>query len=306
MRGNSINDMKKVLVTGSEGFIGSNLLHVLQLSNYKLFTLEKLLKSPNGKRIDISTQELQPVFSSISPDVVIHLAAKMDVRESFVDPVRDLEANGLGTLRVLTASQNSGCQNFIYIASGGAIYDSEAPMPLTERSPERRPVSPYGLSKRLGEDYVKLLSEKAGTSWTSLVLSNCYGQVAAQRRGVIFEFWKSITEGESPKIYGPEITRDFVHISDVVIALTKAIEKPINSRVNISSQIEISLLELYNKVAKILKSEIKPILLEPHLGDVLRNCLSNEKAKELFGWEPLINLDQGLKLSLSLPKDETL
>ena len=117
MRGNSINDMKKVLVTGSEGFIGRNLLHVLQLSDYKLFTLEKSFKSPNGKKIDISTQELEPVFSSISPDVVIHLAAKMDVRESFVDPVRDLEVNGLGTLRVLTASQNSGCQNFIYIAS---------------------------------------------------------------------------------------------------------------------------------------------------------------------------------------------
>ena len=306
MRGNSINGMKKVLVTGSEGFIGRSLVRTMQLSNYKLVTLEESFKSLNGKRIDISTEDLEPIFSRINPDVVIHLAAKMDVRESFADPVRDLEVNGLGTLKVLIASQLAGCQNFVYVASGGAIYDSNSPMPLTENSPESRPVSPYGLSKRLGEDYVRLLSEKAGTSWTSIVLSNCYGQVEDHQRGVIFEFWKAITEGQSPKIYGSEITRDFVHISDVVNALMKAVECPTNTRVNISSQTEISLLDLFNKIAKIMKSEIKPILFDAHVGDVPRNCLSNKKAKELLGWEPLVELDEGLMRSLSPRKSENL
>jgi len=298
--------MKKVLVTGSEGFIGRNFLRVMRLSDCKLVTLEESFKLPNGKRIDISTEDLDPIFARVNPDVVVHLAAKMDVRESFGDPVRDLEVNGLGTLRALVASLNSGCQNFIYVASGGAIYDSDSPMPLTENSPERRPVSPYGLSKRLGEDYVRLLCEKAGASWTSIVLSNCYGQVEDHQRGVIFEFWRAITEGQRPKIYGSEITRDFVHINDVVNALMKAVECPTNTRVNISSQSEISLLDLFNKIAKIMKSEVKPILLDAHIGDVPRNCLSNKKAKEMLGWEPLIGLDEGLLRSLSVPKSEKL
>ncbi|MSY31277.1 MAG: NAD-dependent epimerase/dehydratase family protein, partial [Actinobacteria bacterium] len=286
------------------GFIGRNLVHALRETDYKLFTLEETFKPGSGKRIDISTQALEPIFSSIKPDVVIHLAAKMDVRESFADPIRDLEVNGLGTLKVLRASQLSGCQNFVYVASGGAIYDSNSPMPLTENSPESRPVSPYGLSKRLGEDYVRLLCEKAQTSWTSIVLSNCYGQVEDHQRGVIFEFWKAIAEGQRPKIYGSEITRDFVYISDVVNALMKTIDSPTNTRVNVSSQSEISLLDLFNKIAKIMKSEIEPILFDAHIGDVLRNCLSNTKAKELLGWEPSVNLDQGLKLSLPIPKSE--
>ena len=170
-------------------------------------------------------------------------------------------------------------------------------MPLTERSPER-PVSPYGLSKRLGEDYVRVLSAKAGTSWTSLALSNCYGQVEDHQRGVIFQFWKALSEERVPTIYGPDVTRDFIHVSDVVAAILKAIENPINTRVNVSSQTEISLLDLYRKIATIIKSEIEPNILSSKSGDVLRSSLSNQKAKELLGWKPLINLESGLEISL--------
>jgi len=89
-------------------------------------------------------------------------------------------------------------------------------------------------------------------------------------------------------------------VSDVVAAILKAIERPINTRVNISSQTEISLLELFNKIASLMKSDIRPVVLNAKIGDVLRSCLSNQKAGELLGWKPIVNLDEGLKLSLPL------
>ena len=289
--------MKKVLVTGSKGFIGRHLVDALQGTEYEIFTLDVKNEKAGDSSVDISTADLDSIFLRIKPDVVIHLAAQVDVTESFVNPIRDLEINGIGTLKVLHASQTVGCNNFIYVASGGAIYDSDSPMPLTERSPER-PVSPYGLSKRLGEDYVRVLSAKAGTSWTSLALSNCYGQVEDHQRGVIFQFWKALSEERVPTIYGPDVMRDFIHVSDVVAAILKAIENPINTRVNISSQTEISLLDLFRKIATIMRSEIEPNILSSKSGDVLRSCLSNQKAKELLGWKPLINLESGLEISL--------
>lgn len=289
--------MKKVLVTGSKGFIGRHLVDALQGTEYEIFTLDVKNEKAGDSSVDISTADLDAIFLRVKPDVVIHLAAQVDVTESFVNPIRDLEINGIGTLKVLHASQTVGCNNFIYVASGGAIYDSDSPMPLTERSPER-PVSPYGLSKRLGEDYVRVLSAKAGTSWTSLALSNCYGQVEDHQRGVIFQFWKALSEERVPTIYGPDVMRDFIHVSDVVAAILKAIENPINTRVNISSQTEISLLDLFRKIATIMRSEIEPNILSSKSGDVLRSCLSNQKAKELLGWKPLINLESGLEISL--------
>ena len=299
MRGNRITGMKKVLITGAGGFIGRHLVNALDDTDYEVFTLDLKSAGSKGLSFDISTGDLAPIFSRVNPDVVVHLAAQVDVTESFVDPVRDLEINGIGTLKVLSAAHSASSTNFVYVASGGAIYDSDSPMPLTEKSPER-PVSPYGLSKRLGEDYVRVLSAKAGTSWTSLALSNCYGQVEDHQRGVIFQFWKALTEGRTPTIYGPEVTRDFIHVSDVVAAILKAIERPINARVNISSQTEISLLDLFNKIADLMKSDIRPVVLDAKIGDVLRSCLSNQKAEELLGWKPLVNLDEGLKLSLPL------
>ena len=142
------------------------------------------------------------------------------------------------------------------------------------------------------------MSEKAGTGWSSLALSNCYGPVVDHGRGVIFLFWKAISNGETPFINGINVTRDFVHLGDVVSAIILALGKPVNSRINISGGKEISLLQLYESVAKVMNSSVKPVLRDPVLGDILRSCLSNERAKSMLGWSPKIDLATGLKMSL--------
>ena len=244
------------------------------------------------------------IFQEIRPDVVIHLAAQINVLKSFEQPFHDLQSNGQGTLNLIQASIESGCTNFVYIASGGATYDSNQSLPIGENGQEN-PVSPYGLTKLLGEGYVRIFSEKAGTHWSSLALSNCYGPLLEHGRGVIFQFWKALNEGKSPIINGIEVTRDMIHVDDVVRAIQLVIESPTNSRVNISSGSEVTLLQIFELLRNEMRSNIEPEIREHIKGEVERSSLSNKKAFEILGWEPKISLALGIQASLpskELPK----
>ena len=172
-------------------------------------------------------------------------------------------------------------------------------MPLNERSAEL-PQSPYGLTKNLAEGYVRIFAEKNGSQWSSLALSNCYGPIDEHGRGVIYNFAKALSSGTTPAIYGKDVTRDFVFVSDVVDAICLAISNPTNMRVNISSDSETSLLELYFEIAREMGDiSVKPIIEEPKFGEIRRSRLSNLLAQEIMGWRPKIELSKGLRLSLS-------
>jgi len=296
--------MKRILITGAEGFIGKELACSLKKLNYEVFTLDRLNSSQEFKhfQIDVTDPKISDKLQEIRPDVIIHLAAHINVLNSFVDPVQDLRSNGEGTLNLIQASIECGCKNFIYIASGGATYDSYQSLPISENGHEY-PVSPYGLTKLLGEGYVRILSEKAGTLWSSLALSNCYGPVLEHGRGVIFQFWNALRNGKSPIINGASVTRDMIHVDDVVRAIILAIEKPTNCRVNISSGIEVTLLEIFELLKNEMRSNLSPELRDHIRGEVARSALSNRKAFELLRWEPTISLSTGIRASL--PKEKT-
>ena len=291
--------MQKVLITGSEGFIGKALARSLNSAGCDVITIDNSGNSKSTYKIDIKDEKILEIFSKEKPDVVIHLAAQIDVMQSFKDPIGDLGINGIGTLNILQAAIASKVSHFIYINSGGAIYDPLSELPIVE-SAGIRPLSPYGISKFIGESYVRILCEENGIGWTSLGLSNCYGPISENKKGVIYKFVESFSKQEAPVIYGGDMTRDFIYIDDVVDAITKTLNKPTNRRVNISSGIETNILQLFLTIRELLGSKLEPIIAEARFGEIQRNSLSNSLALEVLGWRPTTSLHEGLIKSLEL------
>lgn len=290
--------MKSILITGSDGFLGRATIKELATKNYKIFTVDLNEGGENHFRLDISNADLvSSMMSSVRPNAVIHMAAQIDVVRSIEDPVSDAMVNILGTLNLLRSASSYGVENFCYIQSGGAIYGSNYNLPLLERS-EVNPISPYGISKLAGELYVKNFFGETGMSWSSLALSNCYGPLESNHKGVIYNMALSLMAGESPQIFGPKVTRDFVFVSDVVDAIVLSLETPTNCRVNISTGTETSLYDLYKLISSEMKIKKDPIISEAQPGQVLRSSLDNSLAKIKLGWSPQISLPEGLKQTL--------
>jgi UDP-glucose 4-epimerase len=293
--------LKRVLITGSEGFIGKSFCNQLSQhkEEYEVFTLSRSAGQVRHIRADITVDNLTPEIRDINPEIIVHLAGNVSVPFSIKYPLEDFNVNARGTLAVLLASEHTDCKNFIFVTSGGAIYDSKAPSPLTEFSPVN-PISPYGLSKYIAEGYVRVLSEARKSEWSSLALSNAYGSVKIQKQGVIYRFWNDISNGINPTIFGAEVSRDFIHIDDVVNALIKVIEKPVNSRLNISSNTSTKLVDLLAEMQCIMGSSFKPIIQDSPLGEVGTSQLSNKRAQELLNWVPKVDLFNSLKDILSV------
>jgi UDP-glucose 4-epimerase len=292
--------LKKILITGSEGFIGKSLLSELSTTNnfYDVHTLSRTGNGLKHIRADITLDNVSDKIVEINPDVIVHLAGNVSVPFSLKNPLEDFKINAAGTLSILNAAQNTDCNNFIYVTSGGAIYDATSPMPLHEDSPIK-PISPYGLSKYVAESYVSLMSGIGRTAWTSLALSNCYGPLSTHKQGVISRYWNDLLSGVQPVINGIGVERDFIHILDVTKAIVHAIEKPSNCRLNISSNSTTRLEDLLERMQNILGSHLEPIIRELPLGEVKINRLDNSKAKDFYSWSPEFSLDHDLEYILA-------
>jgi UDP-glucose 4-epimerase len=289
--------VNKVLITGANGFIGSNLVRTLRNGSFEIRTLDISSSCEVDFNIDISEGSQFEKFEDFSPDVIVHAAAQVSVLDSFREPVDDLTVNGIGTLNLLNWGAEVNCKHFLYINSGGAIYDSESPLPIKETSPVN-PISPYGLSKALAENYIKMYCERNNIKWSSLALSNVYGSVKFHKKGVIYSLHEAVKNNKKPFINGSHVTRDFVHIDDVVRAIKLAIVKPTNCRVNIATGVETSLISLVEKILHFYGSNLIPDIREEISGEVKRSALDVTKAYKLLNWVPNIGIDQGLLMSL--------
>ncbi len=291
--------MQNVLVTGSSGFVGNEVSHKLESKNFKVWRLDRNISIEDDSHfcIDISSKHDIDRIPNLGFDAILHCAAQTDVRKSVEDPTSDLFANGLGTLNLVEFAAARSVKNFIYINSGGAIYGTEE-LTLSEKSPVA-PSSPYGLTKFLGEEYVRILCTKYGIQWSSLALSNVYGDITKNKKGVIYEFARKISLNEVPSIFGEGVTRDFVYIDDVVNAIEIALNKPTFCRVNISSNTETSIEEIFSIVARELNTSMEPVHEASRFGEILRSRLDNSLAKEFLDWEPSVSISEGVAKSLS-------
>lgn len=299
----------KVLVTGGAGFIGSHITDLLIEQGHDVVVIDNLItgrkenvnKKARFYRVDILEPHLSEIFNDEKPDCVIHQAAQANAQKSVTHADFDGTVNIIGTLKVLENCRNNNTQKVIY-ASSAAVYGDPSEIPTSEQSPVK-PISSYGVSKHTPEHYLEVYSRLYGIKYMALRYANVYGlrQNSGGEGGVVSIFLDKLKKSEQAYIFGDgKQTRDFVYVKDVAEANIRAMNHTVNDIVNISTGVSTEIIELYNCLAKLSNSQIKPINLQPKKGDIRHSCLDNSKAKGLLDWEPSYSLQKGLEDMLGI------
>ena len=302
----------RALVTGGAGFIGSSLVDRLLAEGHSVDVVDNLstgsmanlatARSGHGRKfsfhhIDVRSADTVELVIRRRPDVVFHLAAQADVRVSVARPVFDAEVNVIGSLQVIEGARLSGARKVVFASSGGTIYGDPDPsvLPVTEEHPQR-PVSPYGVAKKVVGDYLHAYRELHGLEYTALALANVYGprQDPHGEAGVVAIFAGRLLTGGACTIYGDGAqTRDFVFVDDVVDAFARAAEGGSGLLLNVGTGTETSVNELYQTMAGVAHVERPASYAPARPGELARSCLDPRRARVHLGWEPWTKIGDG-------------
>lgn len=293
----------KVIVTGGAGFIGSHLVDRLISMDYDVLVIDNLSsgsenninKSAEFLKKDICDNDLDSVLGKYSPSYIFHLAAQIDVRKSLENPIWDEGINIGGTLNLLEAAAKVKIRKIVFSSTGGAIY-GEAKYADEEVLPI--PLSPYGVSKLCCEHYLRVYFQWKNVPFTSLRYGNVYGprQDPYGEAGVVAIFCNQLIKDEQPVLYGyGSMIRDYIHVSDVVEANIMAMDRGEGEIYNIGTGKPTSVQELFLVLKDISGGNVEPELAEAREGEISEIYLNCEKATKELGWEPKVNLKEGLR-----------
>jgi UDP-glucose 4-epimerase len=300
--------MRKVIVTGGAGFIGSHIVEELLRKDFKVSVIDNF---STGRReniehlpievinYDITDPSVIELIVSLCPDYIIHQAAQVSVAESVRDILLDEKVNIRGSLHIIKAAIKSKVKRVVF-ASSAAVYGNPVALPLTIAHPTQ-PESPYGLTKLSVENYLKMSSKLYQLPYSILRYSNVYGprQDSKGEGGVVAIFSNQLTENRAPVIYGDgEQTRDFIFVKDVASANVKALNAKENINVHVSSGSCISINELFETMKEATGSNLAPIYKQERPGDIRHSILANEETKTILNWEPSMTLFEGLQETL--------
>ena len=291
--------MKKVVVTGGAGFVGSNMVdrliaegkEVIILDNFSTGKRENCNPKAIVHKIDLSIDDLDPYLDGV--DVVFHFAALARVQPSIEDPLTFNKHNVDSTLRLLMACNKAGVKRVVYSASSSA-YGNTNIFPTPETTPTN-PLSPYGLQKLIGEQYCKLFSEVYGLDTVSLRYFNVYGERMLLEGAyclVMGIFAKQMMDGKPLTITNDgNQRRDFTYVGDVVEAnwLAATHQKPLNGEVfNIGNGKNYSV----NEIADMMGGE--KVYGEKRV-EPFKTLADNSKAKNILTWNPKGDLVSWIK-----------
>jgi UDP-glucose 4-epimerase len=267
---------------------------------------KNLERKAEFSELDVCSPKLQDVFRDAEPEYVVHQAAQINVRKSIEDPVFDANVNVLGSLNLLEGCRKFDVKKIVYASSGGAVYGEPQYLPVDEKHPIN-PLCPYGASKHAVEHYLEVYRILYGIDYTALRYANVYGprQDPFGEAGVVAIFTKKLLSGKPPTIFGDgKQTRDFVYVEDVAEANFLALKKKTKEKVlNIGAGVESSVNEVTLKLAKILKSSVRPIHGPAIKGEVRRIYLDVSLARKELGWKPKVSLEAGLKKTVEYFKE---
>jgi len=301
-------DGRTALVTGGAGFIGSHMVDRLLELEYKVVVMDDLssgkIKNLNSGAVFHHTDLTQPAMAEImkreQPDLVFHMAAQTSVTQSTKDPIADTNANVIGTLRVLEASRRIGVEKIIYSCTGGALYGDPETVPVPDDA-GIAPVSPYGMSKWVAEQYLNYYFRLYRLNYISLRYGNVYGprQDPHGEAGVVAIFSQAMLEGKQPQIFGDGTQeRDFISVFDVVDANIAAIGRSDGKAMNIATGEATSVNRIFELLRGITGYRWDPIHAPQRSGEVYRISLDSSRAARELDWSPKISLEDGLKLTV--------
>jgi nucleoside-diphosphate-sugar epimerase len=299
----------KYLVTGGAGFIGSNIVDELLRRNHQVTVLDDL---SSGKRSNLqhvldrihfvegTITDLQTVRRACEGvDYVLHLAARTSVPRSVKDPIESNHVNTDGTLNVLVACRESEVKRFVF-ASSSAVYGETPELPKVETM-HPAPISPYGVTKYVGELYAQVFGKTHGLENCCIRYFNVFGprqDPNSQYSGVLSRFMLAILEDKRPVIYGDgEQSRDFTFIDNVVDETLRAAEAHGASGMvlNGGTGARTTLNEVIRLLEKITGKKISPQYDPPRNGDIRDSQAEVSRAGQILGYQPIVHFAEGLR-----------
>jgi len=299
----------RYLITGGAGFIGSHTVDELLRRGHDVLVMDDL---STGKAANLSQAQSKIKFMQGSivhldalreacrgVDCVIHLAAQTSVPRSVKDPVETNLVNVNGTLNVLLAARDAKVRRVVFACSC-AVYGKTAALPIRENA-ELGPISPYGLSKQVGEAYGRMFQDLYGLEFVSLRYFNVFGprqDPGSPYSGVLSLFNAALLDRTQPTIYGDgEQSRDFVYVENVVNAILLACEAKgaPGLAINIGTGNRCTLNQTLALLEKITGRPARAKYAEPRQGDIRDSQADISLAKEALGYHPHISFEEGLK-----------
>ena len=305
--------MKRYLVTGGAGFIGSHLVSALLeqgdfvrvLDNFSTGKHENItpLEGLYDWRYEVMEGDLRDrgavAEAVLDIDIIFHEAAFVSVPQSMEDPLPCFEINQRGTEYLLEAARKAGVKRVV-LASSSAVYGDSDLQPLEEHFP-LRPFSPYAVSKRVDELYAEMYTRSFGLEVVALRYFNVYGP--RQRPDSMYAaavpiFTRRLLDGKPVTIYGDGgQTRDLVYVGDIVRANLAASAHPDapGQVFNVCGGQEIRIIDLVETLMDFFPNAPAPEFAPARSGDIYRSVGSPKKAAEVLGFTPQTSLEEGLK-----------
>ncbi len=301
------------LVTGGAGFIGFHLVARLLEAGERVRVLDDF-STGRREHLALPRERLELVEGDVrdlavvreaagGADTVIHLAALPSVERSIRAPLESHQVNVRGTLNILIAARDAGVRRVVYAASSSAYGDTEV-LPKVE-SMTVEPRSPYAVEKYVGELYGRVFGGVYGLETVSLRFFNIFGprqDPTSEYSAVIPRFVGAMLAGRAPVIYGDgEQSRDFTYVADAVEATRLACTAPeaVGRTINVATGRRVSLLQLIETINGLLETTIAPVHEEARSGDVRHSLADISAARELLGYDPKVELTDGLRRTIA-------
>lgn len=293
----------KVLITGGYGFIGSHVADRFYKEGYEVHIIDNLVTGNSENitfkhkfyHLSIDDPKCRNVFAAYNFDVVVHLAAQASVATSMHNPTYDAQSNIVGLVQMLKLATEYKVKKFIF-ASSAAVYGEQSELPITEDM-HTDPISPYGLSKLMGEKYCSNWAASQGLASICFRFSNVYGprQTHEGEGGVVSIFLNRILTNHKLHIHGDGTqTRDFIFVEDVAFAIYRASQSKLTGIYNLSTNSEASVNDLIHHYES-FHGAVETLQMPSREGDIQRSVLNNARIIQDLDWVPMYSFEEGLQ-----------